>query len=123
MVCARGFVLLLIGLLSCLVAQNMPPTRPAIRGVFPHGAERGTDVEITLRGRNLQDASGIIFATPRITAKILEVRHNQVRARVHVDPAAEPGRHDLRLMAPQGSTIAWFAVGTRPESVEKEPNN
>src|SRR5689334_14244669 len=40
-------------LVNAIPAQNMPPTRPSIRGVFPHGAQRGTEVEITLRGKNL----------------------------------------------------------------------
>src|SRR5260221_212007 len=114
---------LLIGLPFLLCAQNMPPTRPSIRGLFPHGAERGTEVEISIRGKNFQDASEITFATPKLKAQILQVQHNLIRARVHVDAAAEPGRHDLRLVAPQGSTIAWFDVGTRHESFEKEPNN
>ena len=91
--------------------------------MFRHGAERGTDVEITIRGRNFQDASAITFATPKVTAQLLQVQHNQIRARLHIDPSAEPGRHDLRVIAPQGSDIAWFDVGSRHETFEKEPNN
>jgi hypothetical protein len=119
----RVAVPVLMGVAALLRGQNIPPTRPGIRGLFPHGAERGTEVEITIRGRNLQGASEISFATPKLKAQILQVQHNLVRARVHVDATAEPGRHDLRLIAPQGSTIAWFDVGTRHESFEKEPNN
>lgn len=121
--CMRLRVLVLGCLPTLVCSQNMPPTRPSIRGLFPHGAERGTDIEITIRGKNLQEASEISFATSKLKAQILQVQHNLVRARVHVDAAAEPGRHDLRLVAPQGSTIAWFDVGTRHESFEKEPNN
>src|SRR5436190_22810568 len=113
----------LLGLAGVGFGQSMPATRPSVRGLFPHGAQRGTDAEITIRGKNLQDATGIRFATPRITGQLLEVRHNLLRARVHVDSAAEPGRHDLRVIAPHGSTVAWFDVGTRRESLEKEPNN
>jgi hypothetical protein len=104
-------------------AQQLPRTRPDINSVNPLGAQRGTDVDVIIRGRNMQEAAEIRFATPFLSAKILNVQHNQIRARIHVDAAAEPGRHDLRLIAPQGSTVAWFDVGTRPESTEKEPNN
>src|SRR6266704_1438720 len=106
-----------------LTAQQMPPTRPDIRGITPHGGQRGTDVNVMIQGRNLQDTSEIRFATPKMTAQVLRVEHNQVRAKIHLDPTTEPGRHDLRLIAPHGSTIAWLEVGERPESFEKEPNN
>jgi len=108
---------------ALLLAQSIPPTRPEIRGIFPHGGERGTDFEITIRGANLQNSSAIRFATPKMNAELLRVEHNSIKARVHLDPTAEPGRHDLRLIAPHGSTIGWFEVGTRTESFEKEPNN
>jgi len=108
---------------ALLLGQKVPLTRPEIRGIFPHGAQRGTDVEVTLRGSDFQNASEIRFSTPRLTAKIESVEYNMIRARVHVDQAAEPGRHDIRVVAPQGSGLAWFDVGTRPESFEKEPNN
>jgi hypothetical protein len=108
---------------SPLDAQQLPAIRPKVNGVFPHGAQRGTDVEITIRGSNLQGASEIHFLTPKLRANIVESKHNQVKARVYVDPAAEPGRHDFHLVAPHGSTLAWFDVNTRPELFEKEPNN
>jgi hypothetical protein len=123
-------VRLALCLMTCLAlqagllrGQPLPPTRPGISGVFPHGAQRGTEVEITIRGTNLQGASEIHFMTPRLRAEILESRHNLARARVFAESMAEPGRHDFRLIAPHGSTLAWFDVGTRPESFEEEPNN
>src|SRR5438128_5005472 len=120
---ARRAFLLGILALSGVFGQSMPSTRPVVRGLFPHGAQRGTDIEITIRGKNLQDTNAIRFATPEVSGQVLEAHHNLIRARVHVGPAAEPGRHDLRVIAPHGSTVAWFDVGTRRESFEKEPNN
>ena len=113
----------LLALPAADAAQNIPPTRPSVRSLFPHGAQRGTDVEITIRGKNLQNATSLGFEIPQLSARILEARHNLIRARIHVEPAAQPGRHDLRVIAPHGSTVAWFDVGTLPESLEKEPNN
>jgi hypothetical protein len=106
-----------------LCGQQLPAIRPKVNGVFPHGARRGTDVEITIRGNNLQHASALHFVSPHLRADVIEARHNLVKARVYVDEAAEPGRHDFRLVAPHGSTLAWFDVGSRPERLEKEPNN
>jgi hypothetical protein len=105
------------------VGQQLPKVRPSISGLFPHGGQRGTDVEITIRGNHLQDASAIHFMTPRLRAEVIDAKHNVVKARVHIDASAEPGRHDFRIVTPHGSTLAWFDVGTRPESLEKEPNN
>jgi hypothetical protein len=119
----RALLLGWMGLSGVIFAQNMPPTRPSVRGVFPHGAQRGTDVEIAIRGKNLENSTEIRFAIPQITGQILDAQHNLIRARIHLDPAAEPGRHDLRIICPHGSTVAFFDVGTFRESVEKEPNN
>ncbi|MEX2262671.1 MAG: DVUA0089 family protein [Bryobacteraceae bacterium] len=104
-------------------APVIPPLRPDVQGVFPHGGQRGTEVVVSIKGRNLQNVNAIAFATPRIQAAILENTHNFLKARIRVDSAAEPGRRDFRIVAPQGSTIAWFEVSDRPESLEKEPNN
>ncbi len=118
---------LLIPVFSAVVAlaapPQVPPIRPEILGTLPHGAQRGAQVEITIRGRNLQDASAIRFATPKIDATVLEASSYRIRARFRVAAGAEPGRHDFRIFAPHGSTIGWFDVSTRGETPEKEPNN
>jgi hypothetical protein len=80
-------------------APNMPPIRPEVLGVFPHGGQRGTDVDLLIRGKNLQNTTQILFATPHMSATVLGVAHNAIRARFHLDAAAEPGRHDFRLIA------------------------
>ncbi len=104
-------------------SKTPPPTRPQIQGVFPRGGQQGAQVEVTIRGRDLHNASEIRFAASKLRAEILKAEHNLIRARFHLDSSAEPGRHDFRLIAPHGSTVSWFDVGTRPEAFEKEPNN
>jgi hypothetical protein len=104
-------------------APKIPPTRPEILGVFPHGGQRGTDVELLIRGRNLQGASHILSATPKLSADILSVEHNAIRARFHLDASLEPGRHDFRIVAPHGSTVNWIDVSDRKEVFEREPND
>src|SRR3981081_4036574 len=91
-----------------LGAPEIPPTRPQVLGVLPHGGQRGTDVELLIKGKNLQGARQILFATPKISGVILSVEHNAIRARFHLDPSLELGRHDFRIVAPPGSTLNRF---------------
>jgi len=104
-------------------APKVPSIRPQVQGVFPHGAQRGTQVEVAIKGKDLQDTREIRFVSTKLKAEILHSAHNLVRVRLHLDPSAEPGRHDFRLIAPHGSTLGWFDVSTRAESFEKEPND
>ncbi len=121
---ALQWLVWLLALTPALLAESpIPSIRPAVNGVFPHGGRQGTSVEITIRGADLQDTSEIRFATPKLHAEILKTAHNRIEARIHIDMAAEPGRHDFRVIAPHGSTLNWFVVSTRPESFEQEPNN
>src|SRR5579859_6443381 len=117
---------LVVGLALAVMAggaPKIPPIRPEVQGVFPHGGQRGTDVDLLIRGRNLQGASHILTATPKLSADILSVEHNLIRVRFHLDPSLELGRHDFRIVAPHGSTVNWLDVSDRKETFEKEPND
>ncbi|MGI8992596.1 MAG: PPC domain-containing protein [Bryobacteraceae bacterium] len=113
-------------LLSAALAQaetKIPPIWPRIEGVFPAGGQRGTEVRITLTGKNLQNAREILFKSPKLRAKVVSSGAYEVTALVNIDKDTEPGRHDLRLVASDGSAIGYFDVGTFAERTEKEPNN
>jgi len=101
----------------------VPPIWPRVQGVFPRSAQRGTEDSITLAGRNLQGGNGLLFTSAIITARIVHSTPLEVKAVVSVKPDAEPGRHDLRLLAGHGSALAYFDVGTVPERNEKDPNS
>lgn len=102
---------------------KVPPLNPQITGTFPRGGQRGTDVEITISGRNLQNATGIRFSSAKLNGTVLSSDAYSVKARVRIAADAEPGRHDLRLDAPHGSAISYFSVHTLPERQEREPNS
>lgn len=102
---------------------KIPPISPQITGTFPRGGQRGNEVEITLQGRNLQDTTSIKFQSGKLRATVLSADPYTVRARVRVAEDAEPGRHDLRLIAKHGSAISYFDVNSLAEQVEAEPNN
>lgn len=119
----QRFFWLLVLVSVSQATSELPSIRPQVRGVFPRGAPRGSELTVTIRGKDLQNAREIRFVTPKLRAEILKSEHNLIEARFHLDATAEPGRHDFRLIAPHGSTIGWFDVSARPESFEKEPND
>lgn len=104
-------------------AADPPPLEPQVTGLFPRGLARGADVVINVRGRNLQNLRGATVSGRGITAEVVESSAYRAKLKVRADGAAEPGRHDLRLFAPQGSTLLWLDISGRAETTEKEPNN
>ena len=107
---------------GCAFAADPPPLEPQVTGLFPRGLARGGDVVINVRGRNLQNLRGATVPGRGITAAVIESSAYRAKIRVRADGAAEPGRHDLRFFAPQGSTLTWLDVSDRAETTEKEPN-
>jgi hypothetical protein len=117
----RGAAVLVFALVAT-AETIIPPIWPQLQGMFPLGARRGTQVAVTLRGSNLQDARDIVFRSGKLQGRVTKATPYQVDAVISVAADAEPGRHDLRLLAPHGSTIGYFDVGVLPEVREKEPN-
>ncbi|MFN0105247.1 MAG: hypothetical protein ACKV2U_24570 [Bryobacteraceae bacterium] len=108
---------------ACAFAAEPPPLEPQVTGLFPRGLARGAEVTINVRGRNLQRLRAATVSGRGITADVLESSAYRAKIRVRADGAAEPGRHDLRLLAPQGSTLTWLDISERVETNEAEPNN
>ncbi|MBM3787529.1 MAG: hypothetical protein FJW30_24500 [Acidobacteria bacterium] len=104
-------------------AAERPPMEPQVQGVFPRGLERGRTVTMALRGRNLQALSRVVFSARGLTGEVLDSSAYGATLRVTASAGAEPGRHDLRLVAPHGSTLTWIDVSTFRESIEQEPNS
>jgi len=98
---------------------------PSLGGLAPRGGQRGTEVEVTLSGGQLQDAQEILFYEPGIEVTKFEVVNpGAVKAMFKIAPEAELGSHRLRLRTATGITeLRPFFVGALPEVVEKEPNS
>jgi hypothetical protein len=116
-----GIVLVFETLAFAQVA--VPPINPQISGTFPRGGQRGKEIEVTLQGRNLQDTTSILFRSPKLQGTVLSTDPYTVKATVKISADAEPGRHDLRLIAKHGSAISYFDVSAFAETKEAEPNN
>lgn len=111
-------------LLVLLAAEaKVPPIWPQIQGEFPRGAQRGTAVEVTLKGRNLQDAKSVAFVSGKLKGTVLSTSAYETKIRVDTAADAEPGRHDFRLLCAHGSALGYFDVGTLAERLEKEAND
>src|SRR5947209_698441 len=113
----------LFGVAAAVFAETaVPRIWPQLQSIFPNGGRQGTEVIVTLKGRNLQDANKIAFHSPELTGRVTKATAYEVKAVIAVGADAEPGRHDFRLIAPHGTSIGYFDVGVLAERNEKEPN-
>lgn len=127
-------------------AQTAPPT---LQKLNPTGAQRGTQVTVTLHGTNIGAATRLIFSEPGFTARITAVKEvpvekmvvpkGVVRTDAPIDDKARKyeltaviaiaahvphGVHGFRLHTPLGiSNQLRFAVSAVAEAREQEPND
>src|SRR5437762_10497486 len=89
---------------------------PSLRNVFPPGAQRGTELDITLTGQRLSDAQEILFYDAGLKITDLQAtKDNEVKAHIKVAPHAALGEHALRLRTASGiSELRTFYVGVYP---------
>lgn len=98
---------------------------PNFTATTPTGGQRGTSVEVTLRGDRLADTQEIFFYRPGITVeKLVAANDKQVRATLVIAPDCPMGEHALRIRTASGiSPLRLFYVGPFPAIEEKEPND
>lgn len=123
---ARKLSLLALFVFSvCFVVKSSFAASPALGGVSPRGAQRGTDAVLTFSGARLSDAQEVLFYTPGITvAKLEVVNDNAVRVTAKIAPDCQLGEHALRIRTASGiSELRTFWVGALPVIPEKEPNS
>lgn len=91
---------------------------PSLKGVFPPGGQRGSEVEVTLEGKPEKgqvwiDGTGVTFSAP----------DDKGKAKATIAADAAPGIRLLRVFNAEGvSEATRFVVGTIPETVEAKPN-
>lgn len=127
-------------------AQTAPPT---LQKLTPTGAQRGTQVTVTIVGTNIGDATRLIFSEPGFTSRITAVkevpiekmvvpkgvvrtdapiedkaRKFELTAAVTIAKDVPHGVHGFRLHTPLGvSNQLRFAVSSLAETKEVEPND
>ena len=114
---------------ACLAAffgaSSALAVAPNFTAIAPAGGQRGTSVEVTLRGDRLADAQDIFFYTPGITLeKISDAQDKAVKGVFLIAADCRLGEHALRIRTASGiSALRLFYVGPFPSVEEKEPNN
>ena len=112
---------------------------PALSTVTPQGAQQGQNVEVILKGQNLDTATAVWFSGTGITAEIRQETQQaavlfngtgvsgrvptdmQLVASLTIDPNAPLGIQQLRVVTPYGvSNAQSFVVGNLPEVNENE---
>lgn len=98
---------------------------PTFTSTKPNGAQRGTDVKLTVTGSQLEDFESLIFFSPGFTQKSVDkVEKNKVELTIGIAPNVTPGNHIMRIRTKTGiSHPRQFFVGIFPNVEEKEPNS
>jgi hypothetical protein len=106
-------------------ASSALAVAPNFTAIAPAGGQRGTSVEVTLRGDRLADAQDVFFYTPGITLeKISDAQDKAVKGVFLIAADCRLGEHALRVRTASGiSALRLFYVGPFPSVEEKEPNN
>lgn len=116
--------------------QNAGPLpHPVLASAFPCGGRAGTAVEVACTGTDLDGAKSLHFSAPGFTAESIPPTTDATPLKPNTPPAPQrfrvriaddvpSGLYDVRVVTPLGiSNPRTFAVGRRPESVEREPND
>lgn len=118
--------------LSCLLALSADAhaNSPDLNRVDPPGYQRGQTVELTLRGRRLDNPQQVVFYDEGIEVLEIEPENNddrddrRVKVKIRIAPDAPLGEHRLRLRTRRGWThLRTFFVGDYPVVNEEEDNS
>ena len=143
----RAILVLLLPFISphLIKAQTVPePTSiPELTSIAPQGGQRGTNVEIAFKGKNISKATALLFSGEGISGEIGEKTgeaavcflvarvypatspmDSRLVAQITIAPNAALGMREVRLVTPKGVSNAQpFVVGDLPEVGEIEPNS
>jgi hypothetical protein len=117
---ASGLILLSLSAPAPVLAQG-----PSVSGVYPAGARAGTNIDVTVTGANLADVREVLVSGAGVKLeKAPGGNAGSCPLKVTVDPGAEIGLRELRIVTKAGaSNAARFWVGRFPDLREKEPND
>ncbi len=112
---------------GCFSVSMVEAADPELNATEPRGGQRGTTVDVELRGERLADAEGIVFYQPGISFEDLQVVPEKggkiLSVRFVIAPDAELGEHAFRVRTRSGLTYARrFWVSQFP-TVKEEGEN
>jgi hypothetical protein len=93
--------------------------------IKPMGAQRGSEVDVTINGYRLTDAQEVMFYEPGIEViSVTEPKDRTVKAKFRIAKDARLGEYRFRVRTATGiSQVRTFNVGPFANVDEKEPNN
>ncbi|MDX9971695.1 MAG: PPC domain-containing protein [FCB group bacterium] len=98
---------------------------PSLGVVLPRGGQRGTTVDVSFQGANLEDAAAVLFHGTGVTqAEITPTSATEVKAKLAIAADCPLGPQAVRVRTKSGLTnLVLFSVGALKEVPETEPNN
>jgi hypothetical protein len=121
---SRSGILLTIALF--FVGHAAMAAAPQFSNILPRGVQRGTEVEVTLSGRNLEDAEELLLYDTGLEVLELEPNENgrQVKVKLKVAEDCSLGTQRMRIRTRTGlSDLQNLYVGPYPVIEEQEPNS
>lgn len=124
--------------LAFLEASAQAQVQPLISYVLPDGGQRGTTVQVGVRGRYLIGATGVYVSGGGVKGEVVAVQEpdkgkrvpqrldaanfpHLARLAITIAPDAEVGERDLRIVSPGGVSNRFrFYVGDAPEISEPD---
>jgi hypothetical protein len=105
--------------LSTLLVTAAFAGSPRLLHVNPAGGQRGSEIEVELKGNNLADARELLFDEPGFTVAEIkpaaEKEKNRLKAKIKVAPEARLGEHSFRVITESGiSDVRLFYVSPFP---------
>ena len=115
---SRGAVLLTCTFLGAAAWAGSP----RVSFMYPAGAQRGGEIEVTCSGQNLGDARTFLFDEPGFTSEILSAdANNTFKAKIHVAPDVRLGEHTYRVITKSGvADLRLFYVTPFPMVAEAD---
>ncbi|MFO1095587.1 MAG: PPC domain-containing protein [Planctomycetaceae bacterium] len=101
---------------------------PGFSNLLPHGAQRGTEVDVVLYGSGFEDAEEVLFYDAGMEVVSLaqpegDGKGSQLKVRFKIAPDCRLGSQRMRLRSKTGVTdLFTFYVGPLPVVEEVEPN-
>ena len=118
---------LFLSLLCVLCASTVQShaADPVVNRIVPRGGQRGTEVDLVIRGQRLADAEELLFNRPGIEVLSFEpVDESRINAKIRIAEDTVLGPRAAYIRTRTGiSRIKLFSVGALPETRENEPNN
>src|SRR5256885_1705584 len=121
---ARNHQLVAFLAIALLAAPALRAATPDLQVILPRGVQRGTEVDLDLRGARLGDAQDVLFFSPGITVKSVKVVNpQQVTVHVEVAKDAPVGEMCSRVRTASGiSDLRTLYVGPFKVVPEKQGN-